>query len=63
MFLLLTFGGGGFYEGGPGLAELLRQCAQTGSLQDCGLLLLSRSRFCHHSVGGAWWHLGFYESF
>jgi hypothetical protein len=18
---------------------------------------------CHYSVGGAWWHLGFYESF
>jgi hypothetical protein len=27
------------------------------------LLLLSRSRFCHYSVGGAWWHLCFYESF
>jgi hypothetical protein len=26
-------------------------------------LLLSRSRLCHYSVGGAWWHLGFYESF
>jgi hypothetical protein len=25
--------------------------------------LLSRSRLCHYSVGGAWWHLGFYESF
>jgi len=24
---------------------------------------LSRSRLCHYSVGGAWWHLGFYESF
>jgi hypothetical protein len=27
------------------------------------LLLLSRSRLCHYSVGGAWWHLCFYESF
>jgi hypothetical protein len=27
------------------------------------LLLLSRSHLCHYSVGGAWWHLGFYESF
>jgi hypothetical protein len=27
------------------------------------LTLLSRSRLCHYSVGGAWWHLGFYESF
>jgi hypothetical protein len=27
------------------------------------ILLLSRSRLCHYSVGGAWWHLGFYESF
>jgi hypothetical protein len=26
-------------------------------------LLLSRSRLCHYSVGGAWWHLCFYESF
>jgi hypothetical protein len=26
-------------------------------------LLLSRSRLCHYSVGGAWWHLGDYESF
>jgi hypothetical protein len=26
-------------------------------------LLLFRSRLCHYSVGGAWWHLGFYESF
>jgi hypothetical protein len=26
------------------------------------LLLLFRSRLCHYSVGGAWWHLGFYES-
>jgi hypothetical protein len=26
-------------------------------------LLLSRSRLCHYSVGGSWWHLGFYESF
>jgi hypothetical protein len=25
--------------------------------------LLSRSRLCHYSVGGAWWHLCFYESF
>jgi hypothetical protein len=24
---------------------------------------LSRSRLCHYSVGGAWSHLGFYESF
>jgi hypothetical protein len=24
---------------------------------------LSRSRFCHYSVGGTWWHLCFYESF
>jgi hypothetical protein len=21
------------------------------------------SRWCHYSVGGAWWRLGFYESF
>jgi hypothetical protein len=27
------------------------------------LILLSRSRLCHYSVGGAWWHFGFYESF
>jgi hypothetical protein len=27
------------------------------------LLLLSRSRLCHYSIGAAWWHLGFYESF
>jgi hypothetical protein len=27
------------------------------------LLLLSRSRLCHYTVGGAWWHLCFYESF
>jgi hypothetical protein len=27
------------------------------------VLLLSRSRLCHYSVGGAWWHLCFYESF
>jgi hypothetical protein len=27
------------------------------------LLLLSRSRLCHYSVGGARWHLCFYESF
>jgi hypothetical protein len=27
------------------------------------ILLLSRFRLCHYSVGGAWWHLGFYESF
>jgi hypothetical protein len=26
-------------------------------------LLLSRSRLCHYSVRGAWWHLCFYESF
>jgi hypothetical protein len=26
-------------------------------------LLLSRSRLCRYSVGGAWWHLCFYESF
>jgi hypothetical protein len=26
-------------------------------------LLLSRSRLCHYSVGGAWWHLSVYESF
>jgi hypothetical protein len=30
----------------------------------CSLfLLISRSRLCHYSVGGAWWHLCFYESF
>jgi hypothetical protein len=27
------------------------------------LLLLFRSRLCHFSDGGAWWHLCFYESF
>jgi hypothetical protein len=27
------------------------------------VLLLSRSRLCHYSVGGAWWHLCSYESF
>jgi hypothetical protein len=27
------------------------------------LLPLFRSRLCHYSIGGAWWHLGFYESF
>jgi hypothetical protein len=27
------------------------------------ILLLFRSRLCHDSVEGAWWHLGFYESF
>jgi hypothetical protein len=27
------------------------------------LVLLSRSRLCHYSVGGAWWHLCFYKSF
>jgi hypothetical protein len=27
------------------------------------ILLLSRSRLCHYSVWGGWWHLGFYESF
>jgi hypothetical protein len=26
-------------------------------------LLLFRSRLCHYSVGGAWWHLGSCESF
>jgi hypothetical protein len=26
-------------------------------------LLLSRYRLCHYSVGGARWHIGFYESF
>jgi hypothetical protein len=26
-------------------------------------ILLFRSRLCHYSVGGAWWHLGFCESF
>jgi hypothetical protein len=26
-----------------------------------GDLLLFRSRLCHYSVGGAWWHLCFYE--
>jgi hypothetical protein len=26
-------------------------------------ILLSRSRLCRYSVGGAWWHLGFYELF
>jgi hypothetical protein len=26
-------------------------------------LLLSRSRLCHYSVRGAWWLLGFCESF
>jgi hypothetical protein len=26
-------------------------------------LLLFRSCLCHYSVGGAWWHLCFYESF
>jgi hypothetical protein len=25
--------------------------------------VLSRSRLCHYSVGDAWWHLCFYESF
>jgi hypothetical protein len=25
--------------------------------------LVFRFRLCHYSVGGAWWHLGFYESF
>jgi hypothetical protein len=24
---------------------------------------LTLFRLCHYSVGGAWWHLGFYESF
>jgi hypothetical protein len=27
------------------------------------MLFLFLSRLCHYSVGGAWWHLGFYESF
>jgi hypothetical protein len=27
------------------------------------ILLLFRSRLCHYSVGGAWWHLDFCESF
>jgi hypothetical protein len=26
-------------------------------------VVLSRSRLCHYGVGGAWWHLCFYESF
>jgi hypothetical protein len=27
------------------------------------LLLLSRSRLCHYSIGGAWWHICSHESF
>jgi hypothetical protein len=26
-------------------------------------LLFFRSRLCHYSIRGAWWYLGFYESF
>jgi hypothetical protein len=32
-------------------------------LQMFQCLLLFRSRLCHYSVGGAWSHLCFYESF
>jgi hypothetical protein len=36
---------------------------RTESITFIKVLLLSRSRLFHYSVGGAWWHLYFYESF
>jgi hypothetical protein len=54
-FLLGTFTRG-YHKGIP---EVLSHKAAVEWLT----LLLSRSRLCYFSVGGAWWHLCFYESF
>jgi hypothetical protein len=42
-----------------------RGCAPQASslMHSPPILLLFCSRLCHYCVGGAWWHLGFYESF
>jgi hypothetical protein len=41
----------------------VRKMGRPMNLHNNEMLLLSRSRLCHYSFGGAWWHLCFYESF